>query len=155
MAGSPHATGGGALSFDDSAWPIVVGTCPERLTEASMPELIVFFQRVHARKEPFAMVIDTRRLQTMPGAKWRQEIVAWSTQPTIEANTRRYNVGTSVVLSSVLARGVFVALGWLRKPVAPLQTHATLGDGLAWCTEMLAAAGVPLSAKARALAGAR
>src|SRR3984957_19013405 len=107
--------GDDAISFDDSTWPIVVGTCAARLSDASVAPLSAFFEKVHARKQPFCTIIDSRILKTMPSAKWRKDITRWATDPRIEADTHRYNVATAIVLESALARGVFVALGWLRK----------------------------------------
>jgi hypothetical protein len=139
----------GVIKLDDSAWPLVVGICPENIRDASIPPLIAFFDRVHARKERFATMIDTRPLKTMPSAKWRRDITAWASDPTTEAASHRFNVGTAIVISSALARGVFVALGWLRKPASPVQAHATMTEATEWCTDLLWRAGVPLSAKVR------
>jgi hypothetical protein len=143
--------GEGVISMDDAAWPLIIGTCPAQMGEASVPPLIAFFERVHARKERFCIIIDTRPLRTMPSAKWRKDITAWSTDATIEAASNRYAVATAVVTPSALARGVFVALGWLRKPASPLQAFGTMAEAARWCDELLLRAGVPLTFKARAL----
>jgi hypothetical protein len=140
-----------AISFDDSAWPFIVGTCPAQMSDASVTPLSAFFEKVHARKEPFCTIIDSRLLKTMPSAKWRKDITAWATDPTVEADTHRYNVATAIIISSALARGVFVALGWLRKPASPTHALGSMVEATRWCGELLARAGVPLSPKARAL----
>jgi hypothetical protein len=142
--------GDDAISFDDSTWPIIVGTCPARLSDASVAPLSAFFEKVHARKEPFCTIIDSRILRTMPSAKWRKDITAWATDPRVEADTRRYNVATAIVLESALARGVFVALGWLRKPASPTDAVSSMVEAMRWCGEKLGRAGVPLGAKAKA-----
>jgi hypothetical protein len=139
----------GVIKLDDSAWPLVVGVCPENIRDASIPPLIAFFDRVHAKKERFATVIDTRPLKTMPSAKWRRDITSWASDPTTEAASYRFNVGTAIVISSALARGVFVALGWLRKPASPVHAHGSMSEATEWCTDLLWRAGVPLSAKVR------
>jgi hypothetical protein len=140
-----------AISFDDSAWPIVLGTCPVHMGDGSVLPLIAFFENVHARKERFVTLIDTRPLKTMPSAKWRREITAWASDPRVAGCTYRYNVATGVVVSSALTRGVFVALGWLRKPASPVRALGTMAEAAGWCGELLSQAGVPLGAKARAL----
>jgi hypothetical protein len=139
------------ISFDDSAFPIVVGVCPVQMSDASVPPMIAFFERVHARKERFCTIIDTLPLKTMPSPKWRRDVTAWASDPIVEAQTHRYNVATAVVISSSLARGVFVALGWLRKPASPQNTFGSMAEAAAWCVELMSRAKVPLSPKARAL----
>jgi len=147
----PLVAGEGVISLDDSAWPLVVGICPASMSDASVAPLSAFFERVHARKERFCTIIDSRPLETMPSAKWRQDVTAWASDPIIEAQTKRYNVATAVVISSAIARGVFVALGWLRKPASPVNAFGSIGEAAAWCVEHLSQAKVPLSPKARAL----
>jgi hypothetical protein len=125
------------------------------MSDASVAPLIAFFEKVHARKDRFCTIIDSRRLKTMPSAKWRKDITAWATDPTVEADTQRYNVATAVVISSALARGVFVALGWLRKPASPTHPLGSMAEATRWCAEYLSRAGVPLSPKAHALCDPR
>jgi len=139
-----------AISFDDSTWPIIVGTCPAKMSDGSVAPLGAFFEKVHARKEPFCTIIDSRLLKTMPSAKWRKDITRWATDPRVEADTHRYNVATAIVMESALARGVFVALGWLRKPASPTHAVSSMIEAMQWCGELLARAGVPLGPKARA-----
>jgi hypothetical protein len=142
---------GGTIAFDDSAWPLLVGTCPARLSDSSVRSLIAFFDGVHAKKERFALVLDTRPLGTMPGARWRKEIADWGGSPKVQGHSMRYCVATAVVTSSVLTRGVFVALGWLWKPAAPVRAVATVEEAAVWCGDLMARGGVLLSPKARAL----
>jgi hypothetical protein len=139
--------GAGCLSFDESAWPLVVATCPESLATESVEHLVGVFERIHAQKELFALVVDTRPVKTMPGATWRKDIVRWAGDSRVQANSGRYNVGTAVVLTSTVTRGIFTALGWVWKPASPLFPAASLSDAVVWCCDALAGKGVPRSTR--------
>jgi len=139
----------GTFALDDSAWPLILGTCPARLGDTSVQALGAFFDDVHARKERFALIIDTRPLRAMPDARWRKEIAAWASSPKVQGHGLRYNAGTAVITSSMLTRGIFVAIGWLWQPSSPVRAIATVHEAAGWCSDQLARAGVLLGPKAR------
>jgi hypothetical protein len=135
----------GCLSFDEDAWPLITATCPESLGKESVDHLVVFFERIHAKKELFALIIDTRPVKAMPSATWRKDIVRWAGDPRVQANSERYNVGTAVVLTSTFTRGIFTALGWIWKPASPIAPLPAMVDAVAWCCAALARKGAPRS----------
>jgi hypothetical protein len=135
----------GCLSFDETPWPLIVATCPESLGKESVDHLVAFFEQIHARKELFALAIDTRPVKAMPSATWRKDIVRWAGDPRVQANSERYNVGTAVVLTSTFTRGIFTALGWIWKPASPIFPVPAMVDAVAMCCEALGRKGVPRS----------
>lgn len=145
------STNEGMITFDESAWPFIIGTCPPHLGDASVRALITFFEAIHARRECFAVLLDTRPLESMPDARWRQQIAAWGESPKVQGNAIRYSVATAIVTSSIVVRGVYIALGWLWKPASPVSVLPTMEEATVWCGELLERRGVPLGPKARAL----
>jgi hypothetical protein len=137
---------GRGFEFDERNWPLIIATCAERLEDASVRQLTSFFEGIHARKELFALMVDTRPVKTMPSARWRKELSAWSSDARVQLNTARYNVATAVVISSAFARGVYTALGWMWKPASPTSPMATVAMAIDWCCDHLGRAGVARSA---------
>jgi hypothetical protein len=137
---------GGSVAFDVEAWPLVIMTCGGNM-EGTVGPIRAFFETAHAREEPFAIMVDTRPVRSMPGPKWRRELTDWTGDPVVQLNSAQYNVATAVVLSSALARGVYTALGWLWKPASPVKACATPAEAVDWCCDLLMKAKVPRSPK--------
>jgi hypothetical protein len=134
----------GKFCFDTDAWPLVVLRCPARIDETSLAPLIDHFEACHAHRRRFALVVDATATQSMPSAKWRRGLTDWANDPRVLAETRRYSVGTSLLIASPLARGVYTALLWLWKPPTPHYVTATMSAGVEWCCQRLTHASVPL-----------
>ncbi len=134
----------GQIAFDVQAWPLVVMTCPGDM-DGTVGPIRAFFETVHARKERFAILVDTRPVQTMPGPGWRRELTDWTRHPLVQMRSANYNVATAVVVPSSLARGVLTAIGWLWKPASPVKGFPVQGEAVTWCCDLLVKAGVPLS----------
>jgi hypothetical protein len=138
---------GESLTFDESAWPLVVTVCPPSLARDSAAAIASEFERILARKEPFAVIVDTTPVKSVPDAAWRKEIGTWANDPEIRKKTERYNVGSALIMPSPLSRGIYTALGWIWKPASPQHAAATMSDAVLWCCDMLVKAGVPRSRK--------
>jgi hypothetical protein len=130
--------------FDTDAWPLVVLRCPARIGERSLAPLIEEFEACHARGRRFALVVDATAMQGMPSARWRRGLTDWANDPRVLAETRRYSVGTALLIASPLARGVYTALLWLWKPPTPHYVAATMSAAIEWCCQRLTLAAVPL-----------
>jgi hypothetical protein len=127
---------------------LLVATCPsDSFAKDSLAPFIATFEEIHARGERFALVIDTRPLKTMPSATWRKELTDWTNNPRVQRNSGRFNVGAAIILTSVLARGIYTALLWVWKPPSPQFAAATMAEAVDWCCDRLAEAGVPRSPK--------
>ena len=138
---------GGTLTFDESAWPLVVALCPESFAKDSALAIADGFERILAKKERFVLIVDTTPVKSMPDAAWRKAIAAWANDPGVRFNTERYNVGTAMIMPSPLARGIYTALQWIWKPASPQQTTPTMASAVGWCCDALVKAGVPRSRK--------
>jgi hypothetical protein len=140
-------TADGTLTFDESAWPLVVLVCPESLLKDSAISIAREFERILARKERFVLIVDTTPVKSVPDAAWRKSISDWANDPEIRRKTERLNVGTALIMPSPLSRGIYTALGWLWKPASPQHASPTMVDAVAYCCDMLVKAGVPRSRK--------
>jgi hypothetical protein len=138
---------GGTLIFDESAWPLVVTVCPESLARDSAVAIADGFERILAKKEPFALIVDTTPVKSVPDAAWRKAITAWANDREVRFKTERYNVGTALIMPSPLSRGIYTALQWIWKPASPQQAAPTMADAVNWCCEKLVKGGVPRSPK--------
>ena len=132
------------VAFDMEAWPLVVMTCAQDM-EGTVGSIRAFFEAAHARKEGFAILVDTRPVKTMPGPSWRRELTDWTSHPTVQLNSARYNVATAVIVPSALARGVLTAIGWLWKPASPVRGFAAPAEAIDWCCDLLLKAKIPPS----------
>jgi hypothetical protein len=136
----------GTAALDTSAWPLVVFECPPHLEDSTVGRLIEEFEAIHARKSHFALLIDTRRVQAMPSARWRRGITEWANDRRVWIDTHRYGVGTALFIASPLARGVYTALLWFWKPPNAHFVAPSMMAAVDWCCQRLTQAGVALSA---------
>jgi hypothetical protein len=136
---------GGRFTFDESAWPVVILNSPPILSRESSADIISGFDRILSRKDHFALIVDTRPVKAMPDAAWRKTITEWANDPHTQRRTSRYSVGTSIVITSPLARGVYTALSWFVKHTSPQHSAPSMAASVAWCCEQLSRAGVPRS----------
>jgi hypothetical protein len=136
---------GSRVTFDESAWPVVILNSPPVFSKDSTADIIAGFDHILSRKDHFALVVDTRPVKAMPSAAWRRTLTQWANDPHTQRRTTRYSVGTSLVITSPLARGIYTALSWFVKHTSPQHAAATMAASVAWCCEQLARAGVPRS----------
>jgi hypothetical protein len=136
---------GGRLTFDESAWPVVILESPPIFSRDSPADIIAGFDHILSRKDRFALIVDTRPVETMPNAAWRKTITEWANDPQTQRRTSRYSVGTSLVITSPLARGIYTALSWFVKHTSPQHSAPNMAASVAWCCEQLTRAGVPRS----------
>jgi hypothetical protein len=137
----------GTVLFDDSAWPLLIVICPVRFAKDSVGTLVDGFERIHARAERFASIIDARATLSMPDPAWRKKLLAWVNDPRVRTNTQQLNIGSAMIMSSVLVRGTYTALTWMWKPASPQAAFATFEEGIRWCYDELTRARVPKSAR--------
>ncbi len=132
-----------ALSFDVQSWPLVVTTIVGDLDEASLREYLDnFLAKVIGRGEPFASIVDARRMDSAPSAKVRRIIADW--EIINGAAGERVNVGIAIVTTSMLVRGAMTAIQWVSPPRVPTTYEATLDAALIWARARLHERGVQL-----------
>ena len=81
-----------------------------------------------------AWVVDARELGRV-SAKQRRRFAEHL--ELVEDCDARWNVGSAIVLTSAIARGVVTAVVWLRSPRFPHRTFDSLELAEAWCREQL------------------
>jgi hypothetical protein len=135
----------GTVSFDESAWPVVVMRCPVSFSKDSPHDIIDGFERMMSRNDHFAVIIDATPVKTIPNAAWRKTITDWANAPHTQRKTARYSVGTVMIMPSPLARGIYTAISWVVKHTSPQYAAANMADAVSWCCERLIVAGVPRS----------
>ncbi|MCA9533923.1 MAG: hypothetical protein KC593_09595 [Myxococcales bacterium] len=130
------------ILIETSCWPLVVMDAPPRLTSAGITTLIRSVNELYARRERFATLVDTARVEHMPTAAERRMLSEWQTE-TVDL-IRRYNVCTATVVSNPLVRGAMIAMNWIFRPPNEQVTVATFGEALAFCGRQLKADGLAL-----------
>jgi hypothetical protein len=135
----------GLLTFDESAWPILVMTCPQRVSKESAADVTARLDRYLSRKDRFAIIVDSSAVKAVPDAAWRKHITDWAGDPKTFHKSQQYTVGTALIMLSPLARGIYTAIGWVMKHPTPQHAARDMADAVSWCCEQLTRAGVPRS----------
>lgn len=130
------------FEFDDSLYPLVVVRTPARFHDDDFVGLFRRFEANFARRERYALLLDTTPVSHVPTATQRALISDW--EKAHVADTRRWNVGTALVVTSALVRGVLTALAWAVPDETPRVHVKTEAEAAEWCTRRLDEAGVPL-----------
>ena len=127
-----------------STFPVVLILCPPQWGEGWVEDLDRQVGELFARKERYALIIDALHVAGVPSAKDRKHLTDWLTRPELLARQRRWNVGSSTILSSPLARGALQAVYWVWTPPAPQHAARDLDDAWRWCLEKLRAERIAL-----------
>jgi hypothetical protein len=135
----------GTVSFDESAWPVVILNSPATFSDESPADIVAGFDRILARSDHFALIVDTRPVKALPNAAWRKTVADWANHPRTQRRTGRYSVGTVMIFTSPLARGLYTALSWIVHHTSPQHSSADIGEAVVWSCEQLANKGVPRS----------
>ncbi len=128
------------FDFDDSEFPLVRVRTPPVFDDGDFIALFRRFELNFARRERYALVLDASPVQHVPTAKQRALISAWEKDHV--ADTRRWNVGTALVVTSALVRGVLTALAWAVPDETPRVHVATVREAVEWCNLRLDSVGV-------------
>lgn len=119
-------------------WPIAVID----LGDSDGPMITALLQKVDelviARREPYIMVTDARRMTSVPSADVRKAIAAW-----MQKNARGHtSLGAVTILQSALVRGALTAVYWVFQPPNPQGIAADWTEAHAWSMKHLDAAKV-------------
>lgn len=137
------------LEIRTHLWPLFVTIVPSRFDADDLQAYIAEVNKLYARKQRFATLVDTTAVIELPGAAARRILAEWQNS-TIE-QIRHYNVCTATVLSSTLVRGAMTAMHWLFKPPNEQVAVATLAEGFDFCVDRLEKDRQPLSGELRRL----
>lgn len=142
---------GVSLTFDVSAWPLVLVTMPATTRDEDIDYLTVAYRPVHAAPSRHALIVDTSTIVTIPDARLRKRLRDF------EADNRRIikktNICSGIVISNTVVRGAYTALRWISPPTTPSQAFPTVRAAARWCIECLQNDGLRVPTPARALAG--
>ena len=131
--------------MDDSCWPLVIATMPQKVSLDSLHTLEQFYERCFARRERFASVTDTTALRSLPDAVWRKRLADWLNAPAFRERNRLYNVGSATILTWAPVRATLTAIQWLWEPPSPQYYASDMRSAVDWCVERLQAEKVPVS----------
>lgn len=132
------------MSFFEGALPLLVHVGPRTYSDADVQELIEGYEGYFRRGERYAVLSFSTSLTGSVPARQRKQLIDWLQTPRVRELAGRFCVGGATVVASALARGAMTALNWFWKPPFPSLSVATSEEGIDWCLDQLAAAGVPL-----------
>lgn len=136
------------IRFDVSAWPLVNVEVSE-LSKEGIASLTSEYDKVFARHERFAALLNTEALQSIPSAAERKVINDWSAKN--EHHMKRWNIGAATVVTSGPVRAAMTALTWVFRPPSPQYYASSALDGIDWCIGQLEEEGLPINERIDAL----
>lgn len=131
--------------------PLIYVRVHGEVRESDVAVAAAVFDRVFANAQTFTSFADIRDLRGIPGAAERKAIADWMRR--IEPQMRRHCVGAGNLIRSSVVRGAMTAIYWLFEPPVPQHYPATLDEGLDWCVQRLADAGIDARTHATQLLG--
>ena len=136
-----------ALVMEDTCFPLVEVWFYDGHEDRDWSWLLHRFERLFAQQLRYAILIDTSPLTHTPSAQSRKLITDW--QNANLHNTARWNVGTSVYMSSGLSRGALTAMNWFAKQPVPMNYPASMAEGLDFCVSKLDESSIPVPSTIR------
>jgi hypothetical protein len=120
---------------DESRWPLVVFTAVGEQTHEDFEAYLADCDRLLRRREAYGSIFDARRAAPI-GPKLRKRMVEWLSRN--DALLRAYLVGSGLVMSTPLQRGVFRAILWMRPLPYPYTVESSLEAARAFvCSRLL------------------
>ena len=103
-------------------FPLVIHAVRGHLRERHVAEAARLIEAPLARREPFVICTDARATESVD-ALYRKGIAEFSDG--LEALTRRYCVGSVIIVSGGFARAALRAIQWIRRVSEPFEVVAT------------------------------
>lgn len=142
----------GSITIDEGRFPLVTVTFVGDVSNDEFKAYLERLDRLLARGEPNAMVMDARRSARSPAIQ-RKLQADWIKER--EALLRRLSCGTAFVITSPLVRGVLTAILWLQPMPQPHTVVATPEEAEAWAIAKLRARGLTVTSPGDAAPPAR
>jgi hypothetical protein len=123
-----------AFQIDDAAFPVVVMRILGEYTDAEQSAFLEELEQLLRRRTRFVGVLDLSRgggATALQRKRWADWIAAH------DAELRRWVPGMSLVISSMLVRGMVTAVFWLRPMPIPTKTVETLAEAKIWARSQL------------------
>jgi hypothetical protein len=124
-----------ALTLDDSLFPLVEVSICDGHRDQDFVWMLRRFERLFALQRRYALLIDCVGLTQSLSPTGRKIVTDW--QIVNLHQTARWNVGTSVVISSGLIRGALTAMNWFVQQPVPMLYPSSVPAALDWCVERL------------------
>lgn len=108
---------------------VMVVTTPPSLSDDEMRAFLRWHREWMAtRREPYTLVLDLRRTERLsPG---QREMITNGMD-----RSEQICLGTAMVFTSVVLRGVLTAIFWIRKPRYPTRVFGSLEEAERWARE--------------------
>ena len=132
------------MHFIDETFPLLVVLHAPRFDDQEMREMVEGYERFFQRGVRYAVLVVSPGVFVRIGARERKAIGAWVNDPRIHALTGKLCVGSATVVPSPVARGALTALLWFWTPAMPHRAVSTVEEGLDFCLEHVASAGLTL-----------
>lgn len=114
------------MEYDTTHWPLALLVLPANMKELDLEPLARSLERLFARRERFVSLTDASVVASLPDAKGRSALGAWT--KSIEPLSKRWLVANALVVPSPIARGVLTAIQWIAPPVVPTAACASAED---------------------------
>lgn len=122
------------IALDVTTWPVVVTTPPEgAVTDQELAAFLAKYRTLLQQRAgaKFVSVLDLRRHSGIT-ARQRKMLADWMNDEMDKSPCRC--LGSALVFSSSLLRGMMTAILWLRTSSYERRVFATLNDAVAWGT---------------------
>jgi hypothetical protein len=132
--------------FETKYFPLVVVQAPEAIDEDGIRDMFARFDELYKARKRFVTVMDCTNTRELPSPKLRKLLSELSQASSGDA--RQWGLGTAMVVTSPVIRGLFTAVMWVAPSPTPTVNVATLREGIDWGLEKLQAAGIAVPAEA-------
>lgn len=126
-------------------WPLVVIDVGDAKREDYQALFDAVDRMVIAKKQPYVMITDTRRVTQIPGADVRKTMADWMKKNAVGHTS----LGAVTIIKSSLVRGAMTALYWVFTPPNPQGIAADWTEAHRWSVTKFDEANVPLRPTAR------
>ncbi|HEX3774854.1 MAG TPA: hypothetical protein VHV51_10350 [Polyangiaceae bacterium] len=121
--------------YDESQWPILLVTLPERELEgAAFYAHIEKMSSFVRRGVPYVQLIDVRKSPSLSANSRR--LVAERMDHDEEAYPGIL-LGVGIVLSTTMHRGIFKAMSWLTRRPRPFEAFTEISEATSWGRRLL------------------
>src|SRR4051812_34457027 len=114
--------------FDMRYLPLVLVKAPESIDEAGVRDLFDRYDQLYRSRTRYATVIDSTPTRELPSPKLRSML--GDLAKASAADAKRWCVGTAMVVTSPVIRGLFTAVSWVAPNPTPTTHVATMKEAV-------------------------
>jgi hypothetical protein len=133
------------MQFLDSYFPLVVCVSGQSFDAGEVRQMADGFESYFARAERYAVLFVPGAHASMPGPQERKLISTWADHPRTLELSRRFCVGTAVLVENALVRAALTALMAFRDSASKVESVATVDKGIEYCLGRIREAGLELA----------